>query len=85
MSGRGKDVNSCEVNKTVDLVTVGTDFKYNCTNKSGAYGLVEVEYLSKNNPDEEYALQRDHTNHFIWTNGLQWRYNNYKNEIKEFN
>ena len=82
MSEQGKDVSSSEANKTANLVIVGTDFKYNGTNKSGAYGLVVVEYLSKNNPDEEYALQIDHTNHFIWTNWLQWRYNNYKNEIK---
>lgn len=78
-----------EVDKTADFAIVGKDFEYNDgvvnkNNKSGAYGLIEVKYFSIKNSDKEYTVQRDYTNHFVWTNGLQWKYCNHKNETVEF-
>lgn len=72
--------------KTPDLVIVGKEFKYSnaelCKdNRSGAYCFVEIKNLAVIEYAKEVEIQKDNTDHYIWTNGLKWVYR-YKNKTE---
>lgn len=66
-----------EISKVPDLVIVDKDFMYNAgvkntNNSAGAYGIIEVKGLSVKYSKNEYDIQKENANNFIWTNGIKW-------------
>lgn len=57
-----------------DLAVLSNDFEYG-TDIGQAYGFIEVKAVNRSlNETEQIVLQRSATNHYVYTNGLVWKY-----------